>query len=150
MARAMGPEVADSILNGVLLADLYYYLPGDLLTLTGRVCMQHSLEVRVPFLDHPFVELMARVPARYKASGWTKKRLLKRVLSSLLPREILYRKKIGFSVPLVLWLRTDLSSAMKDILSPVDRKRIACLNVSEVESIMAAHLSGKTNHVNML
>lgn len=150
MARAMGPEVADSILNGVLLADLYYYLPGDLLTLTDRVSMQHSLEVRVPFLDHPLVELMARVPAQYKASGWTKKRLLKRAFGSLLPREILYRKKMGFSVPLALWLRTDLSSAMKDILSPWELKRISYLNSSEVESIMAAHLSGEANYENKL
>jgi len=146
MARAMDPDVADSILNGVLLADLYYYLPGDLLTLTDRVSMQHSLEVRVPFLDHPLVELMARVPARYKASGWTKKRLLKRAFSSLLPREILYRKKMGFSVPLALWLRTDLSSTMKEILAPEELERISYLNPTEVESIMAEHLSGKANH----
>lgn len=150
MARAMGPEVADSILNGVLLADLYNYLPGDLLTLTDRVSMQHSLEVRVPFLDHPLVELMARVPARYKASGWTKKRLLKRAFGSLLPREILYRKKMGFSVPMALWLRTDLASDMKEILSPGELKRIGYLNPVEVESLMAAHLSGKANHENKL
>ena len=146
MAQAMGPDLADTILNGALLADMYYYLPGDLLTLTDRVSMQHSLEVRVPFLDHPLVELMARVPARYKASGWTKKRLLKRAFHSLLPGEILHRTKMGFSVPLALWLRTDLCSTMKDILAPSELKNISYLNVSEVESIMTAHLAGEANH----
>ena len=129
MARAMGPELVDSVLNGALLADLHSYLPGDLLTLTDRVSMRHSLEVRVPFLDHRLVELMARVPARYKASGWTKKKLLKQAFSSFLPREILYRKKMGFSVPMALWLRTDLSPTMKDVLSPEELKRIPYLNV---------------------
>ena len=150
MARAMRPELVDSVLNGALLADLHSYLPGDLLTLTDRVSMRHSLEVRVPFLDHRLVELMARVPARYKASGWTKKKLLKQAFSSFLPREILHRKKMGFSVPMALWLRTELSSTMKDVLSPEELKRIPYLNVSEVESLVVEHLSGKANHENRL
>jgi asparagine synthase (glutamine-hydrolysing) len=150
MARAMKPELVDSVLNGALLADLHSYLPGDLLTLTDRVSMRHSLEVRVPFLDHRLVELTARVPARHKASGWTKKKLLKQAFSSLLPREILHRKRMGFSVPLALWLRTELSSTMKDVLSPEELKRVSYLNASEVESLMAEHLSGKANHENKL
>ena len=57
---------ADSVLHYLLLCDLQLYLPGDLLMLTDRVSMLHSLEVRVPFLDHPLIELMAQIPARHK------------------------------------------------------------------------------------
>jgi asparagine synthase (glutamine-hydrolysing) len=141
---------ADNLLHYLLLTDLQSYLPGDLLTLTDRVSMYHSLEVRVPFLDHPLVELMAQVPAEYKIAGFTKKVLLKKAFSDLLPKSILHRKKLGFSVPLGLWLRTDLAGMMKEILSSEEIKAIGYLNCREVERIMAEHLSGHTNHENKL
>ena len=128
VATIMNSDQADSLLNAVLLTDLTYYLPGDLLALTDRVSMHHSLEIRVPFLDHPLIELMARVPAEYKTAGWTKKWLLKRALKDLLPEEILYRRKLGFSVPLGVWLRTDLVDLLKDILSPGEIKHIPYLH----------------------
>jgi asparagine synthase (glutamine-hydrolysing) len=146
MMDVMRPECADTLLNKLLFADLSTYLPGDLLTLTDRVSMYHSLEIRVPFLDHPLVELMARVPSEYKASGLTKKRLLKRAFKDLLPDEILHRKKLGFSVPLSLWLRTDLKGLMKDILSPGEIKRIPYLRYPVVEGLMKEHLTGQANH----
>jgi asparagine synthase (glutamine-hydrolysing) len=141
---------ADNLLHYLLLADLLSYLPGDLLTLTDRVSMYHSLEVRVPFLDHPLVELMAQVPAKHKIAGFTKKVLLKKAFSDLLPTSILHRKKLGFSVPLGLWLRTDLAGIMKEILSSEEIKAIGYLNCREVERIMAEHLSGQANHENKL
>src|SRR5207253_584927 len=93
---------ADTILHHVMLADLRLYLPNDLLVLTDRVSMYHSLEVRVPFLDHPLVELMAQVPTEHKISAKGKKILLRGALRGLLPGAILNRKKLGFSVPLAL------------------------------------------------
>ena len=143
-------ESADSLLHYLLLADLQLYLPGDLLTLTDRVSMFHSLEVRVPFLDHPLLELMAHVPSELKVSGWTKKVLLKKAFSGLLPDEILYRKKLGFSVPLALWLRTDLMGLLREILSPEEVKRIGYLNYEEVERIINEHLAGRVNHESKL
>jgi asparagine synthase (glutamine-hydrolysing) len=133
-----------------MLVDLHLYLPGDLLTLTDRVSMHHSLEVRVPFLDHPLVELMARVPAEYKASVWRKKILLKDAFQSLLPNSILHRNKQGFSIPLALWLRTDLTPFMREILSSNEIKRIGYLNFPEVEALVSSHLTGKENHENKL
>jgi len=126
------------------------YLPGDLLVLTDRVSMYHSLEVRVPFLDHPLVELMARIPTEYKISARGKKTLLRGAFRGLLPGAILNRKKLGFSVPLALWLRTDLAPLMREVLSIDEIKRVGYLHYPEVERIMNEHLVGRANHENKL
>jgi asparagine synthase (glutamine-hydrolysing) len=141
---------ADSLLHNLLLCDMQLYLPGDLLTLTDRLSMHHSLEVRVPFLDHPLIELMAQVPAEYKTTLWSKKVLFKHAFKELLPASILHRKKLGFSVPLGLWLRTDLKGLMCELLSRDSLKRVEYLNPVEVERILAEHVAGRTNHENKL
>lgn len=141
---------ADSLLHNLLLCDMQLYLPGDLLTLTDRVSMHHSLEVRVPFLDHPLIELMAQIPAEYKTTLWSKKVLFKQAFKELLPSRILHRKKLGFSVPLGLWLRTDLKPLMCDLLSKESLRVLGYLNPLEVERFIAEHLAGRTNHENKL
>jgi asparagine synthase (glutamine-hydrolysing) len=141
---------ADTLLHNLLLCDMELYLPGDLLTLTDRVSMHHSLEVRVPFLDHPLIELMAEVPAGYKTSLWSKKVLFKEAFKELLPSSILHRKKVGFSVPLALWLRTDLKPLMCDLLSRESLNALGYLNSGEVERIVSEHLAGRSNHESKL
>jgi asparagine synthase (glutamine-hydrolysing) len=141
---------ADNLLHNLLLCDMQLYLPGDLLTLTDRVSMHHSLEVRVPFLDHPLIELMAQVPAEYKTTLRSKKVLFKQAFKELLPASILHRKKMGFSVPLGLWLRTDLKGLMHDLLSKESLKQVEYLNPGEVEKIVADHVAGRTNHESKL
>ncbi|UCF15474.1 MAG: asparagine synthase (glutamine-hydrolyzing) [Phycisphaerales bacterium] len=88
--------------------DINEYLPGCLLTKEDRASMAVSLEARVPFLDHELVELAARIPPRLKIKGADKKHILKKAFSDILPNEILYRKKKGFSVPLVHYFRKEL------------------------------------------
>ena len=141
---------ADCVLHAAMLADLGSYLPGDLLALADRVSMRHSLEVRVPFLDHPLVELMASVPAGLKVQGRTKKVLMRDAFRGLLPPNILARRKVGFSVPLALWLRTDLRGTLQEILSESEVRRLGYLRYPEVERITAAHLAGRENHESKL
>lgn len=141
---------ADSLLHSMLLCDMNMYLPGDLLSLTDRVSMHHSLEVRVPFLDHPLIELMAKIPERHKLSLISKKIIFKQAFSELLPSSILHRRKLGFSVPMGLWLRTDLRSFMCDILSNKRVEAIGYLNAAEVERIITEHIAGQANHENKL
>jgi asparagine synthase (glutamine-hydrolysing) len=141
---------ADGVLHAAMLADLHTYLPGDLLTLADRVSMRHSLEVRVPFLDHPLVELMASAPSHLKVAGWTTKVLMLEAFQKLLPASILRRRKVGFSVPLALWLRTDLRSTMHEILSEAEVRRLGYLRYAEVERIKTEHLAGRANHENKL
>jgi asparagine synthase (glutamine-hydrolysing) len=131
-------------------ADLSSYLPGDLLTLADRISMWHSLEVRVPFLDHPLVELMAMVPASLKVRGRQKKVLMREAFRTLLPASILDRPKMGFSIPLALWLRTDLRALMGEILSGHEIHRVGYLNAAVVERIKAEHLAGHANHESRL
>jgi asparagine synthase (glutamine-hydrolysing) len=141
---------ADDLAHSVMLTDLRLYLPGDLLALTDRVSMSHSLEVRVPFLDHPLVELMASVPSRYKVTALGKKILFRRAFAGLLPAEICRRRKVGFSVPLALWLRTDLRETMLEILSESEVKRLGYLDHREVDRIVREHLMRWANHENRL
>ncbi len=141
---------ADGVLHAAMLADLGTYLPGDLLALADRVSMRHSLEVRVPFLDHPLVELMARAPYALKVAGRTKKVLMKAAFRGLLPDSILDRRKVGFSVPMALWLRTDLRATMQEILSETEVRRLGYLRYAEVERIKTEHLAGRTNHESRL
>jgi len=137
---------ADGILHAAMLADLGTYLPGDLLTLADRISMRHSLEVRVPFLDHPLVELMAAVPDRLKVHGFTKKVLMRDAFRSLLPSSILSRRKVGFSVPLAIWLRTELQGLLREVLSESEVGHLRYVSYPEVERIMEEHLAGRANH----
>jgi asparagine synthase (glutamine-hydrolysing) len=150
VTRVFGSGKADSILQAAMLADLGSYLPGDLLTLADRVSMRHSLEVRVPFLDHPLVELMATAPDRLKVAGRTKKVLLREAFQGLLPPSILNRRKVGFSIPLALWLRTDLRATMQEILSESEVRGLGYLRHAEIERIKAEHLAGRANHESKL
>jgi asparagine synthase (glutamine-hydrolysing) len=102
-----GRRFADS-LSMVQYLDLKTYLPGDILTKVDRASMAHSLEVRGPFLDYELVEWAASLPADLKLRGGTGKFILKRALEPLLPADILYRKKMGFAVPLGRWFRGPL------------------------------------------
>jgi asparagine synthase (glutamine-hydrolysing) len=104
----------------------------------------------VPFLDHPLIELMAQIPSEYKVRGREKKILLKQAFRGLLPDSILYRKKMGFSVPLALWLRTDLKPLMQDTLSEKRVKSLGYLQWDQVSKLMVEHLSGAANHENKL
>ena len=150
VAAVFGAEDADDPVHAAMLADLKVYLPGDLLALADRISMRHSLEVRVPFLDHPLVELMARVPRQLKVSGWSTKVLMREAFGALLPARILNRRKVGFSVPLALWLRTDLRDTMSDVLCEAEIRRAGYLQYGEVERIVREHLSGRANHENRL
>jgi asparagine synthase (glutamine-hydrolysing) len=88
-----------------LYLDINTYLPEDLLVKMDIATMAHSLEARVPFLDHQLMELVAQIPSQFKLNGSRAKFILKRAYSDFLPRAILRRKKMGFGVPLSRWIR---------------------------------------------
>ena len=88
--------------------DYKTYLPGDILTKVDRASMAHSLEVRTPFLDYELVEWASSLPSDVKLRGSEGKHVLKRALEPVLPREVLYRDKMGFAVPLDTWFRGSL------------------------------------------
>ena len=101
---------------GMLRADLATWLPDDLLTKVDRMTMAASIEARVPYLDHPFVEMVADIPAALKFKNGVAKAVLRSAMAELLPREILTRRKMGFEMPLALWIRGPLRDFMKETL----------------------------------
>ena len=100
-----------SILQRMLYADQKTYLV-ELLMKQDQMSMACSIESRVPFLDHPFVEFAARVPESLKMRGGAAKYILKTAVEDLLPRDIIYRKKMGFPTPLRQWLREPAAAGL--------------------------------------
>jgi len=99
--------------------DMKTYLPGDILTKVDRASMAHALEVRVPLLDHKLVEWISGLPPDLKLKGREGKYIFKKSMEPHLPNDILYRPKMGFSVPLAVWFRGPLKQKVRDaVLGP--------------------------------
>jgi asparagine synthase (glutamine-hydrolysing) len=95
-------------LSRIQYVDIQTYLPDDILTKVDRASMAVSLEVRAPLLDHRLIEMVARIPASLKLRGREGKYIFKRAMEPKLSRDILYRSKQGFAVPLAHWFRNEL------------------------------------------
>jgi asparagine synthase (glutamine-hydrolysing) len=148
--RTLAPAAAADPLHRALFADLKLYLPGDLLTLTDRMSMAHSLEVRVPFLDHRLLELAATIPASLKLRGMERKHILKRAVADLLPPEVRNRRKMGFSVPLTVWFRKELRAFVEDVLSPGAVRESGVFHYPEVRRLLDEHFTCRENHDNQI
>ncbi len=123
--------------------DLGIYLVDDLLVKTDRSSMAHSLELRVPFLDQRVAEFALSLATPLKVRGFAKKRLLRRALAPLIPREVLRGPKQGFSIPLAAWLRGPLESFAHVVLAPYALERQGLLNPAAVSPMLDRHCSGR-------
>ena len=117
VVQAMRDAVNLDYLSQMQYADLRTYLPDDILVKVDRASMLNSLEVRAPFLDHTFLELMASVPPQLRWRGGSGKRLLKRALRGLVPDAVLDRPKMGFGIPLNEWVQGGLASYAEEVFS---------------------------------
>jgi asparagine synthase (glutamine-hydrolysing) len=139
-------ENAEDPLNKVLYCDIKTYLPDDILACTDRMSMHHSLEVRVPFLDHQLMEYCATIPPELKIKWFQKKYLLKKAVASLLPGPVVRHKKQGFVGPMSRWLRTDLRKFTLERLSDGILQKHGWLNPKTVKNILDDHHSGREVH----
>lgn len=139
-------QPSDDYLDWMLSTDLHTYLPDDELRKTDRLSMWHSLEVRVPFLDHKVVEFAATIPAKYKLHGMTKKYVLIQALEGVIPHSILARRKQGFSIPLSDWLRGPLRDFVHGHLSPDAVAKTGFFEVGAVEKLIDEHTRQVRNH----
>jgi asparagine synthase (glutamine-hydrolysing) len=103
-------------IDASLMADLMHYLPNDLLVKVDIASMANSLEARSPFLDHNMIEFAASLPENIKQKGVGTKSLLKKVAANLVPKDVIYRQKMGFAVPIRYWLGKELQTFTKEIL----------------------------------
>lgn len=137
---------ADNHLGKILYTDMKTYLPGGILVKVDRMSMANSLEVRAPLLDYKVMEYAAQIPSNLKLNSGEKKYLLKECFKPLLPDDILYRKKMGFSVPLASWLR----DAVKDIAAQSffdgNGAVEAFFDKAAVKKVWDEHQSGRYDH----
>ena len=140
----------DDPLRMVQYLDFKTYLPGDILTKVDRASMAHSLEVRVPFLDHNYVSWTASLPSAVKLANGQTKAILKSSMEPLLPHDVLYRKKMGFAVPLTLWFRDSLRKQMVDVVTGERLLSTGLFSPSGLSRIADEHTSGKRDHASAL
>jgi asparagine synthase (glutamine-hydrolysing) len=121
-------------------------LPGDILTKVDRASMAHGLEVRVPILDHKFVEWAASLSPKMKLRGNEGKYLLKKALEPSLPRDILYRRKMGFGVPLSAWFRGPLRRQVREALLGERLLDTGWFDRAFLARVEQQHASGRRDH----
>jgi asparagine synthase (glutamine-hydrolysing) len=136
--------------NQMLMVDLMVELPDIFLEKVDRSTMAASLEVRVPFLDHDLIDYVVRIPRSRKMPWGRKKWLLKQALHGVVPHDVLYGPKTGFSVPFGYWLRTSLKPLFFGHLDRFARERPGVLDVQAIQSMYAAMEAGAYDRSNTL
>lgn len=124
-------------LNSLLYTDFKTYLSDDLLLLSDRTCMAHSIEGRVPYLHHPLVELAYTIPSKIKAPGGERKWLLKEIARDYLPKELIDAPKMGFCSPIQTWANNGFSEFAYKILNSEKTLGREVWNRTELEHFVA-------------
>jgi len=127
-------------------ADLKIWLPGDILTKTDRTSMAVGLEAREPLLDHRLVEYAARLPAPMRVRGGQGKWLMKKAFEPYLPRDILYRPKMGFVTPISAWFRGALADEAARLEHSGLLRETGWFQLPELGRIAADHRAGRADH----
>lgn len=129
----------DDLLTKIQYTDIKTYLVDDILTKVDRTSMAHSLEVRVPLIDHELMEYIAKMPSKLKLRGKQGKFILKKMARSVLPEQIITRKKMGFSIPIDNWFRTDLRTLFEDEVLLKNANISQYLNLNEIRKKWNQH-----------
>lgn len=129
-------------LKTVQYLDLKTYLVGDILTKVDRASMAHSLEVRVPFLDHKFIEWAFKLESGANLQQGVGKFSLKKMMEPHLPEDVLYRKKMGFSIPLADWFRGPLQQKLQDAVLSERMLNCGIFAPEQLKRLVKDHISG--------
>jgi asparagine synthase (glutamine-hydrolysing) len=142
---------ATDSMSRLLYLDTKTYLPGDILTKVDRLSMVASLEARCPILDHEFVEWVAGLPLKYKFRDGTRKYIFKKLAERVgVPPELLPRRKTGFSMPLIHWMRHEFRDSLLGIVSEPRTLQRGYFKPAKVRELLDEHLRGRRNHAGVL
>ncbi|MES2606242.1 MAG: asparagine synthase (glutamine-hydrolyzing) [Pseudomonadota bacterium] len=130
-------------LSALQYLDIKHYLPLDVLTKVDRMSMGHSIEARVPLLDHKLVEFAATIPPHMKLHDGTTKHIFKQALRGILPDATLDRRKKGFAMPLGDWFRNEPRGYVQDLLLSARSRSRGIFNAPYIEKLLAIHQGGR-------
>jgi len=136
----------DDLIEQLLYLDINTYLPEDLLVKMDIATMANSLEARVPFLDHQFMESIASIPPHLKLKGTVTKYILKETFKEFLPETIFKRKKMGFGVPVSRWFRNELKDYVYDILLDPRTLNRGYFRREGVQRLLNDHIALRYDH----
>src|SRR5260221_4532252 len=137
-------------LDATLLTDQMTYLPNDLLVKVDIASMANSLEARSPFLDHNVIEFAATLPESMKMRGLETKSLLKKVAARLVPKDVIYRRKMGFGVPVGRWFRGEMKDFVRGVLLSEKSLKRDIVKAEILEKYVNEHTSGERDHASQL
>lgn len=145
-ADVLGGKQFNSSIEEMQYLDIKVWLPANLLLRGDRMSMGSSLEARVPFLDHRLVELSFRMPVHYKVNRFRGKYIIKKIAEKYLPREIVHRKKVGFTVPIGGWLRQELKELLIDNLLQSGSFCSTYIMRKDIERLITDHIESKRDN----
>ncbi|QYO66719.1 asparagine synthase (glutamine-hydrolyzing) [Leptolyngbya sp. 7M] len=134
------------LLDATMLTDQMTYLPNDLLVKVDIATMANSLEGRSPFLDHHLIEFAASLPERIKARRFETKSLLKKVAARLVPKEVIYRQKMGFGVPVGKWFRHEMKDFVRDLMLSEKALNRGIVRAEMIRKYVDEHTDGRSDH----
>lgn len=137
---------SDDAMSRIQYLDFKTYLPGDILTKVDRASMAHGLEVRVPLLDHDFVDWVSGLSPQLKLRGREGKYIFKKAFESRLPEEILHRQKMGFGVPIANWFRGPLRQHVREVVLGERLSDSGIFDRSILQQLVDEHQSGAREH----
>ncbi len=140
----------ESTENKLLYLDFKQYLQDDILTKVDRASMYNSLEVRAPFLDYQLVDFVCSLPFEYKFRNWERKYLLKKLMVDKLPKEVIYRKKKGFGIPLAKWINKELKEATLELLNKSSIERQGIFDHVYIQGLLDEHFNGRRDNKKLL
>ena len=150
----MDIPIARSTSERIMLKDLFFYLPSDILVKTDRASMANSIETRTPFLDHEIAEFSTKLPLEMKAfsnkisrSG---KIILKDILKKYIPEDMFIRPKAGFSVPIGRWIKSPLKEWANDLLSEKKINEQGFLDYKLIKYMWDKHLNDQYDYTPQL
>ncbi|KRG68951.1 asparagine synthetase B family protein [Pseudoxanthomonas dokdonensis] len=139
-------------LHRIMRLDLLMAIAQNDLVKVHRACRQHGVSARFPLLDTQLVDFCGRLAARYKVRGLKKRYLFKQAMASILPAEILSKRKQGFGLPIAIWMKDDpaLQARVRDVLLDERTRERGWINPEFVSALVRMHMDGGWDHSNAI